>query len=116
MCNDHDYCYVETPNEDKQILKYNYGEKTLKAPAIIYAESLLEKMLSCQNNPENLIQRKKLSIPLLVTHCLQVAHLIQKKINCSKGEDCMEKLCKDLRGHAMKIINDEKKKRNDTAK
>ena len=34
------------PNEDK-ILKYNFGEKSLKVPAIIYTdlECLLEKML-----------------------------------------------------------------------
>ena len=54
VCNDHDYCYVELPNEDKKILKYNHGEKLMKAPAIIYAnlECLLEKMHSWQNNPE----------------------------------------------------------------
>ena len=54
VCNDHDYCYVEMPNEDNKILKHNHGEKSLKAPAIIYAdlECLLEKMHSCQNNPE----------------------------------------------------------------
>ena len=54
VCNDHDYCYVELHNEDKKILKYNHGEKLMKAPAIIYAnlECLLEKMHSWQNNPE----------------------------------------------------------------
>ena len=54
VCNDHDYCYVEMPNEGNKILKYNQGERSLKAPAIIYAdlECLLEKMHSCQNNPE----------------------------------------------------------------
>ena len=33
---------------------YNQGEKSLKAPFMIYAylEYLLEKMYSCQNNPE----------------------------------------------------------------
>ena len=35
VCNDHDYCYVEMPNEDNKILKYNYREKSLKAPFII---------------------------------------------------------------------------------
>ena len=47
--NDHDYCYVEMPNEDSKILKYNYGEKSLKAPTIIYADlkCLLEKIHSC---------------------------------------------------------------------
>ena len=42
------------PYEDNAILKYNHGEKSLKIPFMIYAdlESLLEKMHSCQNNPE----------------------------------------------------------------
>ena len=44
VCNDHDYCYVEMPNEDNKILKYNHGEKSMKVPFIIYAECLLEKM------------------------------------------------------------------------
>ena len=45
ICNDHDYCYVEMPDKDKKILKYNHGEKSVKAPFTIYAvlESLLEK-------------------------------------------------------------------------
>ena len=31
------------------------------------------------------------------------------KLDCYKGEDCMERFCKDLREHAMKRINYEKK-------
>ena len=52
VCNDHDYWYVEMPNEDNKILQHNYGEKSLKAPFVIYAdlECLLEKIHSCQNN------------------------------------------------------------------
>ena len=40
------------PDEDNKILKYNHGEKSIKAPFMIYAdlECLLEKMHSCQNN------------------------------------------------------------------
>ena len=54
VCNDHDYCYVKVPNEYKKILKCKHGEKSIKTPDIIYAnlEGLLEKMHSCQNNPE----------------------------------------------------------------
>ena len=61
VCNDDDYCFVEMPNEDYKILKYNYGEKPLKVPAIIYAdiECLLEKMHSCQNNLEKSYTEKK---------------------------------------------------------
>ena len=69
VCNDHNYCYVEKPDEYNKILKYNHGEKLLKAPAIIYADLKI------------LIQRKKLSIRLLVIHCLQIVHVIQQKIS-----------------------------------
>ena len=46
----HDYCYVEMPEE----LKYNEGGKSMRIPFIIYAdlERLLEKMNTCHNNPE----------------------------------------------------------------
>ena len=61
VCNNHDYCFVEMPNDDNKILKYNYGEKPLKVTAIIYAdlECLLEKIHSCQNNPEKCDTEKK---------------------------------------------------------
>ena len=34
----HDYCYVEMPEENNKILKYNQGEKSTKVPFIIYAD------------------------------------------------------------------------------
>ena len=42
------------PNEDNKILQYKHGEKSMRAPFIIYAdlESLLEKMSTCHDNPE----------------------------------------------------------------
>ena len=54
LCEIHDYCYVEIPKEDKKILKYNHGEKSMKVPFIIYVdlESLLEERKTCHNNPE----------------------------------------------------------------
>ena len=75
-------------------------------------ECLVEKMHSCQNNPEkSYTEKKKLSMHLLVTHCFQIVHLMKKenKLDCCKREDCMERFCKDLREHAMKIINNEEK-------
>ena len=32
------------------------------------------------------------------------------KINYHRGDDCMERFCKDLREHSTKIMNYEKKK------
>ena len=62
VCNDYDYCYVEMPNDNNKTLKYNHGEKSLKAQFMIYAdlECLLEKMHSCQNNPEKSYTEKKI--------------------------------------------------------
>ena len=61
VCNDHDYCCVQMPNEENKILKYSYGEKSLKVPFIIYAnlECYLEKMYSCENNFEKSYTEKK---------------------------------------------------------
>ena len=38
MSDNKDYCYVEMPAEDNSTLKYNHGEKSLKAPFTIYAD------------------------------------------------------------------------------
>ena len=35
VCEDHDYCYVEMPEEDNKILKHNQGEKSTKVPFTI---------------------------------------------------------------------------------
>ena len=99
-------------DEENKILKYNHGEKSLKAPFMIYAdlECLLEKMHSCQNNPEKSYTEKTKHIPSgysLFTNCS--FDETKNKLDCYKGEDCMERFCKDLREHAMKIIDYEEK-------
>ena len=38
ICKNHDYCYLEIPEEDNKILKYNYGENDMKVPLIVYAD------------------------------------------------------------------------------
>ena len=50
------------PEENKNTLKYHYGEKSLKAPFLIFAdlECLLKKKQSCQNNPKNSYTERKL--------------------------------------------------------
>ena len=47
--------------EGKNILKYSPGDKSLKAPFIIYAdlECLLKKEQSCENNPKNSYTQRK---------------------------------------------------------
>ena len=43
LCGNNDYCHVEMPTENNNILKYNHGEKSLKVPFTIYAD--LERLL-----------------------------------------------------------------------
>ena len=85
------------------IIKYNHGEKSMKVPFVIYAdlECLLEKMSTCMNNPNESYTTK------IIKH---TPSGYKKKLNYYRGKDCMKKFCKDLRIHATKIINYEKKK------
>ena len=77
------------PKEGKRILKYNHGEKSMKAQFIIYAEMepLLEKKSTCYNNPEQSSttkikkshQQLKYNIQLLVILDLHIVHLMSQK-------------------------------------
>ena len=81
MKKDHDYCFVEMPDEDNKILKYSPEEKSLKAPFMIMQTQnvCLKKCIHVKIILKNVIEKKNLSIRLLVTHCLQVARLTQQK-------------------------------------
>ena len=113
ICENHDYCHVEMPNEDNKIIKYNQGEKSIRSPFIIYAdlECLLEKISTCYKNFEESstteINKHTPSGYSLFTHCS--FDKTKNKLDYYRGDSCMEKFCKDLREHATKIINYEKK-------
>ena len=102
------------PTKSNNIIKYNQGEKSIKLPFAIYAdlECLLEKMSTCQNNPnESSTTEINKHIPSgysLFTHCS--SDQSKNKLHYYRGKDCMNKFSKDLRTHATKIINHKKKK------
>ena len=112
-CENHDYCRVEMRTNDNNKIKYNQGEKSIKLPFIVYAdlECLLEKMSTCYNNPKESsttkINKHTPSGYSIFTHCS--FDKSKNKLNYYRGEDCMKKFCKNLREHARKIINCEKK-------
>ena len=114
VCESHDYCYVEMPQEDKRILKYNHGEKFMKVQFIIYADlgALLEKMNTCHNNPKKSsttkINKHTPSRYSLFTHCS--FDTAKNKLDYYRDKSCMKNFCIDLKEHATKIINYEKKK------
>ena len=114
ICENHDYCHVEMPIKENNTIKYNHEEKSMKLPFVIYAdlECLLEKMSTCINNPNKSsttkINKHTPSGYSIFTHCS--FNESKNKLDYYRGDDCMKKFCKDLRTHAMKIINYEKKK------
>ena len=71
------------PTKDNNTIEYNQGEKSIKLPFVVYAdlECLLEKIITCQNNPNELftteINKHTPSGYSLFTHC----SLINQKIN-----------------------------------
>ena len=67
--------------KEHQKIKYLPGEKSLKAPFIVYAdlECLLKKCHLVKITPKIVTQRKKLSINLQDTHGVQYALLMIQK-------------------------------------
>ena len=63
------------PTKDNNTIKYNQGEKYIKLPFVVYAdlERLLEKISTCQNNPnESSTAEINKHVPSgysLFTHC-----------------------------------------------
>ena len=114
ICENYDYCHVEMPTNDNNIIKYNQGEKSIKLPFLIYAdlECLLEKTSTSENNPNESftteINKHTPSGYSIFTNCS--FDQPKYKLNYYRGKDCMKKFCEDLRTHATKIINYEKKK------
>ena len=101
------------PEEDNEILKYNHGKKSMTVPSVIYAdlESLLEKMNTCHNNPgissTTKINKHTSSSYSLFTHCS--FDTTENKLDYYRGRNCMKNFFLDLKEHATKIINYEKK-------
>ena len=78
------------PKWVEKILKYNPGEKSLKASFAIYLD--LECLLKKNNLVKRITskyrtQRRKLSMSPQDRQCLQDAHLIKKKINSVIAEE-----------------------------
>ena len=85
----------------------------MKYPFIIYAdlECLLRKMNTCHNNPEKSsktkINKHTPSGYSLFTNCS--FDTTKNELDYYRVKNCIKNFCLDLREHAIKIINYEKK-------
>ena len=109
LCDNNDYSHVEMPTEDNNKLKYNHGEKSLKAPFAIYTdlECLLIEQQSCQNNPnESYAERKAMHKPS--GYALSLISSFDSKENKHhfyRGKDYIKRFCSDLKDFGTKMIN-----------
>ena len=71
------------PTKNNNIIKYNQEEKSIKLPFLVYAdlECLLEKMSTCQNNPNESLLLKLINIYHLVILYSLTVHSIKREIN-----------------------------------
>ena len=68
-CKSHGYCHVGMPNGDSGILGYNHGERSLKAPWVIYADfECLPNNNHVKIIPMILILKEKLFMKLVAIH------------------------------------------------
>ena len=97
------------PEEDKNILKYLPGEKSLKAPFAIYFdfECLLIKEQSRQNNlKKSYTERKTKHEPSGYSLSLICSFDEAKNRHyLYRGKDCVEDFCKQLKELGTEIIN-----------
>ena len=114
--NNHNSRHIDMPDCANKTIKYNPGEKSLKAPFSFffyyYLECILKKLQSIQNNPEKSYTEKKArhepSGWALYASCSFDKK--ENKLNYYRGKDCIEKACKKIKECSMEIINCEKKK------
>ena len=113
ICKDHDFCHLEMPDVENNILESKPGKKSLKHPFIIYAnlKCLLLKTNTCNNNLNKsyttvkaLHERSGYS---LLTSCS--FDKLENKQTYYRGKDCMKRFCNDLKEHVTRITNHEMK-------
>ena len=103
--NNHDSCPIEMSKWVEKILKYNPGEKSLKAPFTIYLdlEYLLKKEQSRENNNNNNNLEKSYTETIdkyepsgweMFTKCLFVEN--ENKLDYYRRKYCIDKLCKSM--------------------
>ena len=114
FCRDHDYGYVEIPNKECNILKYNLEEKSMEISFVIYAdfESILKEISTCSNDPKKSSTTKTSKhIPSdlsLFTYC--VFDETKNQLNYHRGKDCTKAFCKILKNYVERIMYMKKKK------
>ena len=107
VCENHDYCYNKMSQKDNKILKYNHGERSMKALICADLECLLS---TCHYEPEKSSTtkiNKHISSGYSLFTC---SSFDAKEYNLDYyGAEGLKQFCEDLKEHVKRIINYEKK-------
>ena len=111
ICKNKIFCGVLNPSEDTIILEFNQYWKYDNTKFIIYADlqSLNKKWDECKNNFEKSFTTKvgehiSCRYPMST---IWIFDGMENKCDVYETEDSIQKFCKPLREHAVKIINSE---------
>ena len=99
------------PDDNKKILKHQFGTKLLEMSHLIYAdtEPLLIKHDSCSNNPGKSNKEKKATHEAC-GYSMNVLRSYDKNIHSFyRDKDCIQKFCKELLNYSTKVVNIPKK-------
>ena len=110
LCNNHHYCEIVLPEENKKILKYLQGPNSMKIPQAIYVdiECLLVKHKTCFNNPNKSFSQ---TVATHVPSGFAISVVTEFKTNYPtyyRVEDCMKVLSAKLLRVGKEISNEEK--------
>ena len=101
------------PTKSNKILKYNYGEKSLRVPFVIYAdlECLLLKQQSCQNNPnKSYIERNATHEPSGCSiNLVGSFDYEQNEESFYRRKDCIKRFCRKLKELCLRVVNYEQR-------
>ena len=113
ICKNYNFCNLEMPDADNNILQSKPGKKSLKNAFVIYADlrCLLLKTNRCNNNPNmSYTTAKALHKPsgysLLTSSSFDKS---ENKQTYYRGRDCMKRFCADLKEYVTRITNYEMK-------
>ena len=59
ICNKHDSCHIEMLKWVEKILKYNFGEKSLKAPFAFLIQNVTKKRTILSKQSRKIVHREK---------------------------------------------------------
>ena len=110
LCKDHNFCKINLPDKKKNIKEHKHGSKPLRMNDIIYVdlECLLVKYDPCSNDPNKSHTRNIAQhIPSGYSITTFRNHNKSTKVTYYRGEDCIQKLCSELRNIGPELFNTE---------